>query len=94
MFPVHHLYRPLHLNLSLMLSDISQRTPFVTPPSIFISSKANKEAALYVVSESKGTEHELTLGLPDDGNDGSVCPAASGDEEKGSPVITFSHLIS
>lgn len=67
---------------------------FCNPLSIFISSKANKEVALYVVSESKGTERKLTLVLLDDGNDGSVCPAASGDEGKGSPVITFSHLIS
>lgn len=62
---------------------------FCNPLSIFVSSKANKEAALYVVSESKGTEHELTLGLLDDGNDESVCPAASGDKKKG---ISYDHL--
>lgn len=49
--------------------------PFSNVSSIFISSEANKKP-VYVVSESRGTEHKLILGLLDDGNDGSVCPTA------------------
>lgn len=51
MFPVHHLSRPLQLNLSLMLSNISQWAPFVTP-SLYSSAPRQTRKLRFMLSQS------------------------------------------
>lgn len=59
--------------------DVEEHVPvgsLYTLSFTFISLETDEEQAECVVSETKGTEHELILWLPDDGKCGSVCPVA------------------